>query len=176
MIENELKYVLRLDSVEPIRKRLNYSEEMIDQGYLPGKGRIRRKLSPRGHKFTFTYKLPVEGMFFEIEKDLSAHEYNLLWPHTTHRLAKYRLTDVQTVKGGLRVRWDIDFFLAGAAINFVMAEAEMPETMSEPPEIPKFLEPHILYAVPRAETDSYSSRKLSNSTLRDDLYARLAGA
>src|ERR1700753_3351926 len=106
MIENELKYVLS-GGQEDIQKKCG-APMVLEQGYLPGKARIRKKkkLGANKGKYFFTYKLPVDGVLFEIEKEITKHEFETLWPHTTKRLSKmryvYRDGDVQ---------WDIDFFL-----------------------------------------------------------------
>ena len=174
MIENELKYVLSLDSKDAVHKVLG-EPLLVKQGYLPGKARIRSKVKGRGQgsailspKFFFTYKLPVETeageVVFEIEKEITKHEFETLWPHTEARLVKLRYT---TMEGP--VQWDIDYFLAGAAIYFAMAEAEMPEDMLEPPSIPAWLQGAITYPVPRAETRKFTSNKVADEAYANKL-------
>jgi CYTH domain-containing protein len=164
VIENEVKFVLSVDSKEEIEAACG-PPGLILQGYLPGRARIRSKTKKKAKKspeFTFTYKIPVNGMTVEIEKTISKHEFELLWPLTDWRLSKYRYS----IKID-NIQWDIDYFLGDFGVNFAMAEAEMPEDMAEPGKIPKFLRPHIIYAVPRAETDAFSSRKLADEVYRD---------
>lgn len=157
MIENELKYVLRMDSLSAIEKACG-KPYVIQQGYLPGKARIRSKGKGKKVKFFFTYKLPVDDVLFEIEKEITAHEFERLWPHTTSRLDKIRFVMMDG-----EVQWDIDFFRrANSEIYFAMAEAEMPETMREPPAIPKFIEDALMYAVPRERTKEFTSQKVSD--------------
>lgn len=163
MIENELKYVLKMDSKKAIEKVCG-KPLAIQQGYLPGKARIRSKGKGKKVKHFFTYKLPVEDMLFEIEKEITKHEFEMLWPHTTARLEKLRYVFVDGP-----VQWDIDFFQNGENIYFAMAEAEMPETMREPTSIPAFLSSAIVYAVPRERTKEFTSQKVADPTYAEAL-------
>lgn len=159
MIENELKYVLQTEARKAVEKKCG-KPMYLRQGYLPGKARIRSKAKTPGSKkskFYFTYKLPVEDVLFEIEKEITAHEFEMLWPHTTKRLNKLRYMWMDG-----EVQWDIDFFLNDDdSIYFAMAEAEMPETMREPPSIPDFLNEILVYAVPRERTKEFTSQKVA---------------
>jgi CYTH domain-containing protein len=172
LIENEVKFVLHLDSKAAVENACG-KPSMVLQGYLPGKGRIRRKTRENSKAFphyTFNYKIPLNGTVFELEKEITRHEFDTLWELTETRLVKYRYT----TKIGV-VQWDIDYFVAGAAINFALAEAEMPEDMIEPDKIPKFLRDQIIYAVPRDKTDAFSSRKLACPSYRDQRLTALLG-
>lgn len=161
MIENELKYVLRIDSQDAVQQHVG-KPVLIRQGYLPGKARIRSKVLGLTPTFFFTYKLPVknvtgEDVVFEIEREISQHEFDTLWPHTERRLAKLRYThrvgDVQ---------WDIDYFLDGSTVYFAMAEAEMPEDMSKPNGIPQFVLDSIIFSVPREMTKEFTSARVAD--------------
>jgi len=159
MIENELKYVLCVESQASIRKQCG-KPMYLRQGYLPGKARIRSKVKLSGNKpkFYFTYKLPVDGVLFEIEKEITKHEFDTLWPHTDRRLNKLRYLWIDG-----EVQWDIDFFLKDSGgVYFAMAEAEMPETMLEPPSIPDFLQSVLEYAVPRERSKEFTSQKVAD--------------
>ena len=163
MIENELKYVLTEDLPSGYFDQYCGSPTLIHQGYLPGKARIRSKRATNGMAHYFTYKLAVGETVFEIEKKITFHEFETLWPHTKKRLTKQRYLFMDGV-----VQWDIDLFYAKDTRYFVMAEAEMPETMREPPRVPDFLQAVLWYAVPRSRTKEFTSSKLS-----DPRYAKL---
>lgn len=140
---------------------------LLRQGYLPGKARIRSKakVGSKKAKFEFNYKLPVNEMLFEIEKEISAHDFDMLWPQTTRRLCKLRYVYVVGV-----VQWDIDFFLRDdSTVYFAMAEAEMPETMLVPDHIPPFLERIITYKVPRDRSKEFTSQKVSEEAYVETL-------
>ena len=159
MIENELKYVLKDDARKVIEKNCG-KPMMLRQGYLPGKARIRSKskVGSKKEKYFFTYKLPVEDVLFEIEKEIAAHEFDVLWPHTTKRLNKLRYMYVDG-----DVQWDIDFFLRqDGSIYFAMAEAEMPEEMRTPSRIPNFIKSVLVYKVPRDRTKEFTSQKVAD--------------
>ncbi len=167
MIENELKYVLQSGAQKAIEKKCG-KPMFLRQGYLPGKARIRSKAKGPAagkSKFFFTYKLPVDDVLFEIEKEITAHEFDTLWPHTTKRLNKYRYLWMDG-----DVQWDIDFFLRDdSSIYFAMAEAEMPETMREPPAIPEFLSKVLVYKVPRDRSREFSSQKIADPAYAETL-------
>lgn len=175
MIENELKYVLRIESQDAVQKTCGLPT-LIRQGYLPGKARIRSKVSGLKPRFYFTYKLPVqnvtgEDVVFEIEKDITQHEFDTLWPHTDRRLVKQRYG----FKDG-DVQWDIDYFIVeGTNVYFAMAEAEMPEAMSAPPSIPAFLKDKILFAVPRSATKEFTSARIADQQYALKLLANITG-
>jgi CYTH domain-containing protein len=168
VIENELKYVLTDNFPDLYFDKFCGPPVSINQGYLPGKARIRSKTSTKGVTHFFTYKLPVGDVLFEIEKKITPHEFEMLWPHTERRLTKLRYVRFEG-----SVQWDIDLFFDHGHQYFVMAEAEMPETMREPPSIPDFLKLVLLYAVPRERTKEFTSNRISNpeyaQTLMDTL-------
>jgi CYTH domain-containing protein len=164
VIENELKYVLRIDSMEAIEKICG-KPTSIQQGYLPGKARIRSKGKGKKTKYFFTYKLPVDDMLFEIEKEITQHEFETLWPYTVTRLDKVRYLFMDNL-----VQWDIDFFRkANGELYFAMAEAEMPETMREPTSIPAFLQAAMVYPVPRERTKEFTSQKVADPAYAEAL-------
>lgn len=158
MIENELKYVLRTDTSPRFLEKYCGLPAVINQGYLPGKARIRSKGTPKNTTYYFTYKLAVDDVIFEIEKKITHHEFKTLWPHTDRRLIKLRY-----LKMDGDVQWDIDLFLTSLNEQyFAMAEAEMPETMKAPPRIPGFLREVMLYEVPRERSKEFTSSRVSN--------------
>lgn len=175
MIENELKYVLSLDSQDEIKAHCG-APYLIRQGYLPGKARIRskwRRGEEDGPAFFFTYKLPVknvlqEDVVFEIEKDITQHEFDTLWPHTDRRLVKLRY-----ILKLDNVQWDIDYFFDGDRLYFAMAECEMPEDMSAPSSIPDFISTAVVYAVPRGETKTYTSGRIADPSYAKKLAAAI---
>lgn len=150
-IENELKYVLRMDSERFLE---GSGHSLLVQGYLPGNGRIRRDY--RSETCWFNYKLPADGVLIEIEKEITEREFDQLWPHVRLRLAKRRYS----FEDG-DVHWDVDYFLHWGNCYFAMAEAEMPEGMSEPPRILPILESLVEFSVPRERGAEFSSKLLA---------------
>ena len=169
MIENEVKFVIRNEIGADYFIEHCGQGVPIHQGYLPGKARIRSKSFEGGLKFFFTYKLPVKDVVFEIEKEITEHEFDVLWPHTTDRLNKLRfMLEVGDV------HWDIDLFYDNDGDRyFSLAEAEMPEDMLYPADIPAFLKETIRYAVPRNKTKDYSSKNLSSPKYAKELLSKL---
>lgn len=167
MIENERKYVLKPDS-EPVLEITHAAYlNNIQQGYLPGDARIRRD----NHGIYFTYKLFTEGVLVEIETKITHRDFDLLWPCTSRRLTKRRYTHaVISEFSDCDVKWDIDYFTNDAGhVYFAMAECEMPENMDEPPSIPDFLKPLIIYAVPRDRSSEFSSMLVSDTVYATEL-------
>ena len=165
--ENERKYVLSEPAaVLALWDRADWSE--IRQGYLPGDARIRRQTRDGVASDSFTYKIDAAGRLIEIETMIAEpRDFNDLWPLTTRRIHKLRLTE--TDRHGLR--WDIDLLLdAAGACYFAMAECEMPEAMDAPPEILPALTPFVAYAVPRERQAEFV-----NSRLADPSYAAALG-
>jgi hypothetical protein len=70
----------------------------------------------------------------------------------------------------MEAHWDIDFFFnEKKAMYFSMAEAEIPDGMSDPERIPNFLSNHIVFKAPRLD-ENFTSKKISNIEYGKKLY------
>ncbi len=158
--ENERKYVLsEPEAVLALWPRPDWDD--VQQGYLPGDARIRRRSRGGTTVDSFTYKLSAGGRLIEIETALEPRDFDDLWPLTNRRIHKLRraLTDAH----GLA--WDVDLFLDGEGrLYFAMAECEMPETMDAPPEILPALAAFVRYAVPRERQAEFVNSRLGDPT------------
>ena len=155
MIENEVKYVLKLDTKIP---RLKPSH--ILQGYDRRGARVRMQ----DDKFTFNYKWKNGDSVEEFEKKITKDEFDRCYENCVDRLEKARYT----TKDESGNTWDIDFFYSGKERYFVMAECELVDPHAMGPEkILPMIEPFLEYIVPREDGSEFSSRKLS-----DPEYAR----
>lgn len=167
MIENELKYVLRIALYDQVQIGMcpeleGIPEKMISQSYLTGGGRVRSTSGPQylGEVLTFNYKhdLPSgESEEFEMEIDAETYERVCDVDHTLTK-ARYTYPIDQLCF------WDVDFFInpANGMIYFAMAECEMPAGMDAPDVLPDFIRDNLIYAVPRDESSVYSSRKVAD--------------
>lgn len=160
-IENERKYVLRLETLE---KRFNDAADVIEdieQIYLMCSKkqslRIRRTFVFQDercqNKYTLTFKQDVGKKTVEIETQLDHHDYKLLSKNAISRLTKlrYRIDD-----------WEVDFFKSDNQTYFVQAEIEMPEGQKKPKSIPPLIRDNLVYIVKRGD-GRFSSKKLGDS-------------
>lgn len=175
MIENELKYVIALESETTVDMQCVRRYE-IDQGYLPGNGRIRKLVGPSSiTNVEFVYKIPLSpGVAFEIDKEITHEEFELLWPHTERRLQKRRYKYTDSIRF-TAVFWDIDYFLLDGKPVFAMAEAELAEGEDKPERILPFLQPHVIYEIPREEIEKFSSSRLTSPHLLQCIAERFYG-
>ena len=152
MIENEVKYVLQLDAD---REMCLNNKTHIMQGYDKNGARVRKQ----DNKFTFNYKWKIGNAIEEFEMKISKEEFEHCYENCIDKLEKVRYS-INDKHGNI---WDIDFFVEGIYIYFVMAECEMKDPYAtEPEEILPMLEPVVIYSVPRKDTSKFSSRKLSD--------------
>jgi CYTH domain-containing protein len=159
-IENENKYVLsEAATLEAALERCG-APQRIEQGYLDSHARIRR-IDGQGSWFTYKRRLADQSNV-EIETAIDTRSFDLLWRESGRRLRKHRFK----LRHG-EIGWDVDFFKSepGGGNYFAMAECEMPEGMTAPPDIHPLLRRHILFAVPR-EDDRFRSYLLT-----DEAYA-----
>jgi adenylate cyclase len=122
----------------------------IEQGYLDPtqadvEGRIRRTRKPDGTvTHVHTVKTGMGLVRTEVEKDLTAAEFERLWPATAgRRIVKTR----HKVKDGERT-WEIDEF---EGVDLVLAEVELPSADTEV-AIPAWLAPHVVRDVTEEST------------------------
>jgi len=165
-IENERKYVLRLNTSEKKISEASDFMEDIEQVYIMvGKkqsARIRliRLFRPDNwveFKYTFTYKQDVGKKTVEVETPLDPQDYLMLKKDAILKFRKRRYKI-----GG----WEIDFFIDGAPgeickTYFVQAEIELPEHRRKPKEIHPLVKENLLHAVKRGD-GRFSSKKLGD--------------
>lgn len=122
----------------------------IEQGYLDPKqadveGRIRRTRRPDGTvTHVHTVKTGTGLVRTEVERDITAAEFERLWPATAGmRIVKTR----HKVPDGERT-WEVDVF---EGTNLVLAEVELPsaDTAVTPPG---WLAPHVVRDVTEEST------------------------
>lgn len=158
-IENEVKYLLR-DPAEIAALPMFW--RTIDQGYLPGDARIRR----RDEDCFFTYKFATASGLIEIETSITKRDFDALWPHTTNRVTKQRasMSDGDAI-------WDLDVMQDAEGVPYIaMAECEMPEGWDAPHRIDPIIEPFILRAITREEQLLYTNVRLSDPDYARALY------
>jgi CYTH domain-containing protein len=138
----------------------------IEQGYLPQpedpvsgfvEGRIRRTVGPDGHAvMSHTVKRGDGVERSEVERPMTADEFELHWPDTHGRRVKKVRHRVRGSLGSIPVTWEIDQFLDR---DLVLAEVEIP---AKDVEIcfPDWLAPHVV----REVTDDRAYRNYSLAT------------
>lgn len=162
--ENELKYVLKLDSeaqFEAIAKPLH-----IWQGYpcaLRGMTvRVRKIFDGSDTSFVFTYKNNTGIRVIEIEQEIDERDYNDLWGQSLVRFEKVRYKYATPYKG-----WEVDFFKDhDGKTYFAMAECEMPEGQTAPDKFPTLVKNNLVFAVPSLD------ERFSSKLLADPRYAK----
>jgi CYTH domain-containing protein len=155
MIENELKFIVRYSTELEASLKRKYGWVLIDQAYLNGRARVRRKTTLTEDQWFFTFKQRLEnGHNIEIETEISEQDYNALLPFAPDRFIKQRVTVRRD-----DVCWDIDFPYWARGNHFIVAEAEMPATMDQPPVILEDIKSHIAFAVPRSD-GRFNARRL----------------
>jgi hypothetical protein len=161
MVENELKYIARWDMALEAELKFCYGYVYIEQAYLNDRARVRRKVGEDHQStFVFTYKQRIShGRNIEIETAISEQDYRGLFPFAMQKLTKHRVTVKQD-----DMHWDIDFPCWQHGNHFVIAEAEMPDTMEAPPRILEVLRPYIVFAVPRDDR-RFTARRLSDESV-----------
>jgi CYTH domain-containing protein len=159
-IENEKKYVLRLETPE---KKFHDAADLIEdieQLYLVVSKRrslrIRKTLAYKNKwcefRYTLTFKQDVGKKTVEIETKLDQDDYRLLSRSAELKLRKwrYRLGD-----------WEVDFFKSDNQTYFVQAEIEMPVGQKKPNVIHPLVQENLVYAVKRGD-GRFSSKKLGD--------------
>lgn len=160
-IENEKKFILR--DPEVIRSIPSNLWVPIQQGYLPGDARIRRKHGGAVYREMgddiFTYKIATRHGLIEIETAISEEDFDRLWEIADRKISKTRLVYVAGPEDG---HWDIDVFLDDTGVPyFAMAECEMDEGQDHPTWFPPEIETHIVYEVPRERVLEFTNTRLT---------------
>lgn len=161
-IENERKYVLRLETPEKEFGKIADFVEDIEQIYLMyGKKqsvRIRKSLLFRPDKYVefkykMTFKQDVGRKTVEIETPISPEDYDMLGKQSLLKFRKWRY----------RVdEWEVDFFKLKDKVYFVQAEIEMPEDQKKPETIHPLIQENLIHAVKRGD-GRFSSKKLGDA-------------
>lgn len=160
-IENERKFVLRIDSPEMTFSEVADSKEYIEQIYLMfGKKQSARIRKARHFycdkepewKYTFTFKQDVGKKTVEVETPLEFKDYDLLSRKSVLIFNKWRyhLGD-----------WEVDFFKNMDKTYFVQAEIELPEGVKRPVNIHPLIGENMIHLVKRWD-GRFSSKKLGD--------------
>jgi CYTH domain-containing protein len=158
MVENEVKYILKLYSS---LDTTGWDPIAIEQHYLPNSVRIRRSSFMQDSTFTINHKsLRSDGAYNELEYDIDVQVFSLLKQQQS--LASVKKSRFTKQFGD--ELWAIDLLAAGPAwtIYFVIAECEMPENRIVPLTIPPQVTDNLLFAVPREETTLFSNYRLAD--------------
>jgi CYTH domain-containing protein len=172
-IENERKFMLRLNVSESIFHDAADGVEDIEQVYLfSGKKQSLRcrKITRliRGEielLYNMTFKQEVGKKVVEVETDIDSRDYKLLKKESTAVLQKTRYL----VDG-----WEVDFFKADGKTYFVLAEFEMAENQKKPDSIPKLVEENLVYVVDQGDK-RFTSRRLCDVKHAQRLIKSLKG-
>ena len=169
MVENEVKYILKLDGLYNFVDNY-WSASMITQYYLPNGIRIRSTSIEENISYTInTKKLRPDYSFMELEYPIDKEVYELL--HSQQ--ATIGLTKIRYTKLVNDELWSIDFLLNQENLYFVIAECEMPETRIIPNNIPAIVLNNLVYAVSRREQADYSNYCLANISYATNLLERI---
>ncbi len=172
-IETEWKYVLD-DPDGSLEAAVTAAHPVFDieQAYLDDGARVRRvqKRAPDAPpRFVYTHKRKIAGVTVEIECKIDPRDYTLLRGACRRSLRKIRVVMVDGDQP-----FEIDFFKLGDRTYFVLAEAEVAETVDRAPPLPPLLAERLLHTVAPDER-GYSSRDLCDVTtarsILDDLRA-----
>jgi CYTH domain-containing protein len=170
MVENEVKYILKID---PSFDVTGWDAIAIEQHYLPNSVRIRRSSFMQDSTFTINHKsLRSDGAYNELEYDISIDVFNLL--KRQQSLAQVKKTRFTKQFGD--ELWAIDLLATGPAWTsyFVIAECEMPENRISPLTIPLQVTNNLLFSVPREETSLYSNYRLADVGYARAIYESIA--
>jgi len=165
--ENELKYVLRLESENEISD-LSNKHYAICQAYMAfSKGISLRVRSLDDSKFIMCYKQKVKGRVIEIQKKISRRDFEDLWSVSMGKLEKIRYNLVH----GSAI-WEVDFFKDIDETYFALAEIEMPESQLQPDSIPDIIMSNLIYEVDRSD-DRFASKRLADINYARKLYLKI---
>lgn len=141
----------------------------IEQGYLPDpadeagegegprpEGRVRRIIEPDGSvRMTHTIKTGRGVRRTEIERAITAEEFDRYWPLTEGRRVRKRRYRARDARAGTARVWEIDAF---EDRDLVLAEVEL-STADEAIAFPAWLAPHVRREV--TEDASYRNYALA---------------
>jgi CYTH domain-containing protein len=160
-IENERKFVLEDDDgglERMLAETPGVTRSYLRQAYLDVSGlRIRSIASGGTTRHIFSYKRSVDDQMVEIETEIAPVDFERLWKirHETLQKARYSWNDG-------RFHWDVDFFKTDDGDTyFALAEVEMPEGDTVPPQPPAVLAPHVLLLAPRSDP-RFTSKRLAD--------------
>lgn len=186
-IENELKFVVRLDDkLEKEAKELGKCL-LIEQGYIAEDRRtkimlrLRKVTQPDGaveHLMQMKCKAYKYKGLIEVGTHIDEKDFHRLWKLAKGKLIKSRYcieTGLQADQSNnpdheVREKWELDFFKTEGKNYFVLAEIELPEEQDDwrfP--MPGLIEGNVVYSVPRNDT-RFSNRKLGNVEYATRLY------
>lgn len=166
MVENEVKYVLKLNYKFDIS---GWGAIAIEQHYLPNSVRIRRSSFMQDSEFTINHKtLRSDGAYDELEYGIDVQVFNLL--KNCQSLAQLKKTRFSKLFGD--ELWSIDLLASDPhwTTYFVIAECEMPEHRQSPLFIPPQVINNLILAVPRDEHAMYSNYRLADVGYADAIY------
>ncbi|MBN9090531.1 MAG: hypothetical protein J0J01_26770 [Reyranella sp.] len=159
-IENERKFVLEDDGTleRALAARPGVTRSVLRQAYLDASGVRIRAIDSAGHtQHIFTYKRPVDDQVVEIETEITPVDFERLWKLRRETLQKARYSWCEG-----HYRWDVDFFKTDdGRTYFALAEVEMPEGDTVPPQPPAVLAPHVLLLAPRSDP-RFTSKRLAD--------------
>ena len=159
-IENERKFILLDDDKLEAQLMLDpgVTRSVLRQAYLDASGvRIREICKDGATHHVFTYKRPVDGQMVEIETEISAVDFERLWKLRRETLSKVRYSWNEG-----RFHWDVDFFKSDAGKTyFALAEVEMPEEETVPPDVPSRLKQHVFGLAPFGDP-RFTSKRLAD--------------
>lgn len=166
-IENERKFVLSRDFDAAQLRGWTRSE--IKQAYLDDGPRLRA--SGAAHIFTYKRWIPHAQELVEIETEISAEDFALLWSQSSDQIVKTRYE-----KRDAAGDWVVDFLRDSAdALYFVLAEVEMPRGVKSPDAIPPEIAPYIVHTA-AAPDERFTNKRLADVDAASRLYQEISGA
>lgn len=170
--EHEFKYLINLDLLSKYYpselKDMADEVQYIRQGYLAfSKGmttRIRCVTDNKQSRWYLTFKQKVSNRVIEIEKKLDGRDGSDLWDVCVGKLSKERHIFVDH-----GYNWELDLFLKGESVYFILAEVELAEGSARPKTAPKFLKNFILHEVCLTD-DRFSNKRLGDIDYAQSIY------
>jgi CYTH domain-containing protein len=170
-IENERKFILDDDGRLEMRlaQAPGVTRSIVVQAYLEAPGLRLRAIDSDGRtRHIFSYKREIEGKVVEIETDIDPADFRRLWMVRRETLQKVRYSWPDG-----RFHWDVDFFKTSEGRTyFAMAEVEMPEGDTLPPEVPPRLSANLLGVAPRGDP-RFTSKRLANHEHAERILAEI---
>jgi hypothetical protein len=188
-IEREFKFLMQGITEKELFPYIcdrQYTRQIIQQGYLNKKTRLRKIISTHVNGITldepvdeyiFTYKKKIKNIkgVLEIENKIEENDFKLGWSECKNTLYKVRYV----LKSCNKYKWEIDFFYKNKKPRgkhtpqqyFCLLECEM--YGEEPPYNPPVeIKKHIRYYVPEGDKRFVNSR-LSNVKYVERLVAEI---
>lgn len=166
--ENELKYVLNLNTEDKIRQ-IAESKISILQGYLFFSKGTSLRCRKAKNKHYLTLKSNVNGRVVEVENQIEERDFNDLWTQCMNKLEKTRYL----VPDKANQTWEVDYFKDHKGETyFCLAEIEMPEGQASPKLIPNFIKTNLVLEVPLTDC-RFASKLLADIRYAHDLYQKI---